>query len=154
MNYKVLSLDNEVLYVLEHEEVYRGYHLVIVFSGWGHRCGYIGTPYEQEFTSVQALNNYVEVHGGFSYADKNLHLYTSLKGEDIQFYYGFDCGHYYDSLDYESMDKYGFAKKQYDYAEYKGKDGKVRSIEFVLRECRKAVDQFILIRKYAENTSL
>jgi len=98
--------------IVEYEEQIGDYYLVGVFYNSGHRCGYVGVKkdnilfgkdyYNNEFgdDKIQEEVNFIDTHGGLTYAGQNLAISNLDKYKDIWFF-GFDCNHYGDIGDYE-----------------------------------------------------
>lgn len=82
---------------------YNGYECRVLFL-MGYRCGYIKIPKSHPLcvNDYDYINNFVECHGGLTYA---AHY---LNGEkcDNGVWVGFDCHHFNDAIDLEALEKY------------------------------------------------
>lgn len=102
-----------------------------LFSGF--RCGYVYIPenhplYGVDFWDMDDIN----VHGGVTYSDNSK--------EDNTWKIGFDCGHAYDGIDIESLEKHLPECTYEDKCEkYKAMNslsgGEIRTKEYVTEQC-------------------
>jgi hypothetical protein len=118
-------------HVKEKDEIIGRYHFLAVFKSDGHRNGYLGIP-EAEFNSLVSSGLDMEsipVHGGITYEGGTL----SLMGKPGFNYLGFDCSHYNDRPDIQSVIQYGFditdAKMREAFLEDDA--GNIRTLEYV-----------------------
>ena len=83
---------------------YDGYECRVLFMDRGYRCGYIKIPKGHPLCvdDYDYINNFVECHGGLTYAK------YSLNGEKCNdgVWVGFDCCHSDDATDLECLEKY------------------------------------------------
>ena len=124
------------VYKVEHQSIYKGYHLVVVFNG-AFRCGYVGLPKGHELENKMYYEDidYV-IHGGLTYSS----VAQDGWGRDGYYWYlGFDCGHFDDGADIEIMKKYGASELAIEM--WSGLNGTVRTKEFVLKELEKLVER-------------
>jgi len=138
--------------VQESRFEYKGYPCVVLFQPIGFRTGYVGIRSEK---TIKAINiEEINCHGGITYA-KN-HLYGQ-KDQDI-FWIGFDCGHCFDGYDAEKIKEYykdnervmkSFVIMQTFYRE-RNKELEVRTLEYAEEECKKIVEQLVLLEKEEE----
>lgn len=125
----------EKLYVIEHEEIYQGYHLVVVFNN-AFRCGYVGLPFGHKLCNIEYDDLYdYEVHGGLTYSG----ISNSFKKDGYVWYLGFDCAHCEDGVDVETMKKYGASQISIDV--WRHLDGEIRTKEYVIQELKNLVKQ-------------
>lgn len=122
---------------------YKGRECIVIFNCHGYRCGYVSTNYDADYDK---LNDFINVHGGLTYNGTLPYDY----GQSEHFFVGFDCGHIGDKEDYLRAYRYGLITKrkyleniaiQHKY----DSDGVVRSAQYVVRECKKLVEQLIQI---------
>lgn len=128
-----------IINLLEHQEIYQGYHLVVIFIR-GHRCGYVGLPNGHKFIGMDWNNdevNHLSVHGGITYGNNTPYF----KLNNYAWYLGFDCLHYGDADDIEFMEKHGADKDSIEYSKRYFNDGEVRTKEYVLNELYNLVEQ-------------
>jgi hypothetical protein len=128
---------------------YKGYPCVVLFQSIGFRTRYVG------IRSKKAINcEDIICHGGITYVEN--HLYGQ-KDQDI-LWIGFDCGHCFDGYDTEKIKEYykddeqvmnQFAIMQMFFEE-QNKELEVRTLEYVEEECKKIVEQLILLEKEVE----
>lgn len=92
---------------------YNNLECAIIFNiHCAHRCGYVGVPKGNFFygKSYDEISDYIDVHGGVTFAGKR-----DFSKEDL-WWIGFDCGHYGDKSDIESMERYmeenGYTEKE------------------------------------------
>jgi hypothetical protein len=76
-----------------------GYEWMIVNSGIGHRCGYVRVPHGHPWHGADPDNLDVDVHGGITFAAPDLPC--AKDGPDDAFWFGFDCMHAGDAVDYD-----------------------------------------------------
>lgn len=102
------------------------YHLVSYFTSMGHRVGYLGMP-KKKFKRVLKPDG-IHVHGGPTYEGP-------LEGSDLE-YIGFDCAHYQDAVDEETMKKlFPEIYDQYlNIGMFNYRSGTVKDLDFVVRE--------------------
>mgnify|MGYP003294415751 CR=1 FL=1 len=123
---------------------YKGFPCVVLFQWLGHRCGYIGIPKNHKFYNVDYMELDISCHGGLTYSES--YLYGQEDG-DI-WWIGFDCGHYVDKQDYESVKKYYSdneeVMKNIAWVQENSLSqsfGQVRNLDYVINECKSIVDQ-------------
>lgn len=127
-----------IINLLEHQEIYQGYHLVVMFM-LGHRHGYVGLPNGHKFVGMDLNNDELDdlsVHGGIIYGG-----IPSFKSNDYAWYLGFHCSHFGDADDIESMEKYGADKEAIELSKRFFNHGEVRTKEYVLNELYNLVEQ-------------
>lgn len=98
------------------------YHLIVMFTDMGHRVGYLGMS-EKEYDVVNVDDIYV--HGGVTYTG-------TLGLENGLLYIGFDCAHYNDGTDLETL-KLHFPDSHMISSGFV-MSGKVRSLNFAIHE--------------------
>lgn len=86
--------------IVEHDsiDVY-GHRLVVVFTPFGHRCGYVGVYENSPLRNVEYDDLNVNVHGGLTFSG-------NLNTDQSQWFFGFDCAHVFDAPDVEKMKEY------------------------------------------------
>ena len=125
----------ERLYVVEHQEIYKDYHLVVVFNN-AFRCGYVGLKVGHKLEDKHYDDVDFEVHGGLTYSSIANEKWAK---EGYRWYFGFDCAHLYDGVDIESMKKYG--ANEISVMCWSHLDGEIRTQEYVLIELKNLVNQ-------------
>lgn len=127
-----------MIYRLEHQEIYKGFHLVVMFVS-NHRCGYVGLPNGNKYQvdNFDQFNDLL-VHGGITYSRND----ATFKLTGYEHYIGFDCEHACDGYDFKSMEDYG-ADKNYieSLKKYAHNEDEVRTKEYVLKELYELVEQ-------------
>lgn len=132
----------EKRYIVEFDENYRGLEILGLFRDHGMRCGYVLIPNEIE---GKVRNDAepdsecipIDVHGGVTFAG-------NLPGFD-GYFIGFDCCHWGDAIDHETLKKHFPDKYEILMAAgtHPTPDDIIRDTEFVRSECKKMVDQII-----------
>ena len=123
------------LYVVEHQEEFEGYHLVVVFNR-AFRCGYVGLPKGHEHEKKHYDDIDVDVHGGLTYSSIAHDLWAK---DGYHWYLGFDCAHLEDGVDVKTMKEYGATDELIN--TWQHLDGEVRTKEYVLNELKNIVKQ-------------
>lgn len=132
--------------ILEYEDVYNNYKYCVVFQPHGFRCGYVEIPiwhkmYKQHYDIMP-----VKCHGGLTYSENHL-----LDKEGNSWWVGFDCCHYDDLPDVESIKKYYYNEKHYDdnnFLKYcktlfdtTTEVSSIKTLDFCISECKNIIDQ-------------
>ena len=90
--------------VIEKEWREGDFNCKVIFMPLGHRCGYVGVPKEHPMYGLdyEKYTDEIDCHGGLTY--------SGFLGEENKeyWYFGFDCAHFGDGIDIESLKKYGF----------------------------------------------
>lgn len=151
-------------YRVEKEFYHAGYKCVVIFRETGFRCGYVAIPLGHPLHGVgystrlyrrpeglgrliyggvyftetdhQTIGDFVNVHGGISYADSGDSGYP-VEGLPGCWVLGFDCGHYDDGVDAELAEQY-FGNQS---SVLQTLCGQVRSFEFAENECKRLAEQ-------------
>ena len=123
-----------MIYKLEHEEIYKGYHLMVVFIN-AFRCGYVGLPKGHKYVGKHYDELDLDVHGGLTFSEHN----HRLKKEGYEYYLGFDCAHFDDGADLKYMKENGATLDEMMI--YRHMDGEVRTKKYVLSELYNMVHQ-------------
>ena len=123
------------IYVVEHQSIYKGFHLVVVFNN-AFRCGYIGLPKGHKLEKVEYDDVDYDVHGGLTYSSTAQDMW---KKDGYYWYLGFDCAHLFDGMDVKSMKKYGASEQ--NIMTWSHLDGEIRTKEYVINELKKLVEQ-------------
>lgn len=146
------------MFKTEIVQEYKGYVLVCNFLDMGHRCGYVGLPKNHpiERISVSRADKLFGVcHGGVSYSEPTYNHYP-IYNPEVAWWIGFDCNHYADGKDMESVEYY-FGKEVRKEAErlsgQKVNSGKhIYDKNEVIQECMKLADEIEkVISKDKEN---
>lgn len=101
------------------EDVQQGeYPSIVVLDKAGYRCGYVGVCSNSKgFESVKERLNDIESHGNtYCYFNENFDKVVSDPCEKKYYWVGYDCNHFYDGKDFDSVEKY-FGKKMRDLQE-------------------------------------
>lgn len=108
-------------------------YCIVRHKSMGFLCGYVSVPeghpwFKQGYDEVRgAGGEYVECHGGLTYADS-----SPPQGEDEgNWWLGFDCGHYEDLIPHMS---------KLTGLERSGSDT-YRNLAYVIGECKSLLDQ-------------
>lgn len=130
--------------ILEYEDIYNNYKYCVVFQPHGFRCGYVEIPiwhkmYKQHYDFIP-----VKCHGGLTYSDS-----CFLDKKDNSWWIGFDCSHYDDLPDIESMKKYynkeynndNFLKYCKTLFDTTTEVVSIKTLDFCIGECKNIVDQ-------------
>lgn len=129
---------------LEREFDYEGLKCLVVGLVQGHRCGYVGIDKSHPLFGKNYHEVEVSAHGGITFAG-NIPVYGDL------WFFGFDCGHLIDGMDYELIKELGTL----EYYEFMSplndmfssiRFGPIRTTEFVERECISLAKQLIQAR--------
>ena len=67
---------------------YKGFPCVVLFMNLGHRCGYVGIPFSQQFVD-RDLQDEISCHGGVTYYDTHLRF----QDDENMIWIGFDTAH-------------------------------------------------------------
>ena len=150
-----------------------GYRLLVIFQPMGHRCGYVGLPKDHVANNIESyipcvyfedldewtinkiiiqknINN-IKVHGGLTYANSDKEIFKNNR-----WYFGFDCIHGGDAVDYESAFKYfkdnpEVIKKLKQNQDLDNKfpinDNVVRDLDYVKKEVKSLYKQLKAIAK-------
>ncbi len=120
--------------------VYEGYEYLMVLNTYGHRCGYVAI---NESHSLHKENDYhgkvgeIEVHGGVTFFDEQM-----TESECNDKWIGFDCGHFNDAADMESLRKHDpIEADKVDKYMTSMREGTIRTKEYVETECKSIIDQ-------------
>lgn len=131
---------------IESDFMHLGFRCVVLFMPHGFRCGYVQVPDYHPVRGVPYDKLDICCHGGMTYGAD--HLYYVDESHE-SWWIGFDCGHYGDRYDRESMEKYfgdtDTGRERLElYDQYHVMDyGDVRSKEYVEQECRAIACQLV-----------
>jgi hypothetical protein len=124
---------------IEKEFVHKGLRCVIVVQGGGYRCGYVGVPKEHPLHNKHyrgEVESTLNVHGGITYSNGN-----GYPVDGDEWWFGFDCAHAGDARDYNLMSD---EHKEFYSSTFKTLDrGIVRSLDYVVEECRDLANQLV-----------
>ena len=126
---------------IEVTETYKNFKYVVVFQNLGHRCGYVGIPKGHKLYEVHYDDIPVDCHGELTYSD-----FSDILGQGDLWWIGFDCAHYNDGIDLNSLVKYfgtKFAIEILDAICYRAKRGHVWTKDECVEECKKIIDQIV-----------
>ena len=139
------------------EEVfdYKGYKCACVFNAGGYRCGYVAVDESHPYYKMDYTDdgpNEVMCHWGLTYSGEGRHFYDDF---DDLWWFGFDCGHCYDSNDYDLAIEYFPHLKEHLLwtKEIEGRypiGKEIRTLEYVEKECKKLAEQ---LKIYDDNKS-
>ena len=124
---------------------YKGRECIVIFNCHGYRCGYVSVNEDVDYNK---LNDFINVHGGLNYSGILPYDY----GQSEHFFVGFDCSHICDMEDYMQAYQYGLItqrlcferlsiQRSFDFG------GVIRSTQYVVRECKKLVEQLNQIKE-------
>ncbi len=136
-----LPVHDEV--VIEGGGVYKDYEYLIVFTGGGHRCGYVAL--KESIVGEPDL----DCHGGITFY-ANTHAAKELLPISCEdFWVGFDAAHHNDAKDMELAEKYfpdneyvQFRKNNHDFYV---SDGIHRTFEYMEKECHSIIEQLLVL---------
>ena len=132
---------------------YRGYPCVVILQTQGHRCGYVGLTSTSSFYEREYIDIDVRCHGGLTYARP----YLYEQDDNDMWWIGFDCAHYGDGEDYETLKEYAANDEETLLSvcqrEAWHSSGVVRSQAYVEKECMEIVDQLIELEKLYDEVS-
>lgn len=142
---------------LEEMFEYKGYKCACVFNAGGFRCGYVAVdenhPYYKKSYDLDKGPENIMCHWGLTYSGDGKHFYD---GDDNLWWFGFDCGHCEDGVDYDTAMKYGLiSEKEYaigmNYQDLISFDGiTVKDKEFVKENCKMIIEQLIAVKSKGE----
>jgi hypothetical protein len=158
--------DNEIFFindeaVLEETGSYKGYDFCVLFTERGFRCGYIALPSSYSILKHTSVDDFkilfnTSVHGGISFLGKP-HLECLNDRDYDEIWIGFDTSHRYDEPDFDLCRKiFGenlFYSDEYinetrrinkNYTKFKIE---VRTKEYMINECKRLIDQLIVMEK-------
>jgi len=138
--------------VVEKRFEYKGHECICIFNRYGFRCGYVSINKQVDFDDYE--NFEIVCHGGLSFSGKLPKAYKPQR----EYYLGFDCGHLGDGVDYGIAYQYGLLNtKEYLSIIYINEmlfNGGARSLDYVVKNCKKIVDQLErgarIMRKFSE----
>lgn len=159
-----LKGDKEFLYnpeicdffVIEGGGEYKNYEYLIVFNNLGFRCGYVAIPSDHKYAETPLINNRydydslsIDCHGSLTFMERKSPLKELFKIPCNDLWIGFDCGHYYDAFDIDSLRKYfgeDYIKKREKILNLLSIDGSVKDYDYVENVCKHIIDQLIEIK--------
>lgn len=117
-----------------------GFQCLVVNCRGSHLCGYVGIPeghpwYRTDYDGVRVDGDYVDVHGGLTFADD--HVLAGEKPAGV-WWIGFDCAHSGDRIGGPNGDDVSSALRR-------GRSGVWRDEAFVRGECEKLAKQAALV---------
>ncbi len=124
--------------MLEMDFTYRGMRCVIIANPLGFRCGYVGVGKEHPLHGVNytEVEKYFKVHGGLTFSGGIDRFIDS----DL-WYFGFDCGHYNDGLDFSIMDEENRRYRRMYSAILSVDNSPFKTTGFCVDECRSLATQ-------------
>ena len=137
---------------LENLFGYKGYKCACTFTAGGHRCGYVAVnnehPYYKKDFSDEGPNE-IKCHWGLTYAGDGQHFNPD---DTTLWWFGFDCAHYQDGVDYDTAKEYGLVNdKEYligkEFSAAMNEEATIKTSEFVEENCKMIVEQFIAVKK-------
>ena len=140
------------------EEIFehKGYKCVCVFNKMGYRCGYVAVdkthPWYKKDYSDDGPNE-VLCHFGLTYSDRGDHFYEN----DGLWWFGFDCGHCCDVVDFDTAKEYGLVsdkefiigKRMWSSWDFDG--ATLKDVKFVKDNCKMIAEQLIIAEKKVRN---
>ena len=121
---------------IEHQEIYKGVQFVVLFNDSGWRTAYINvTNLFLEKLDYMECDNYVSVHGGFTWKDCRLPFEQEYETEST--WLGWDYAHYNDGIDVSKMNELGISIQPY--MQYY--NGHVYTLEEVIKDCKYAINR-------------
>ena len=135
------------------EEIFehKGYRCVCVFNAGGFRCGYVAVdnthPYYEKSYEEDGPNE-VQCHYGLTYSGNGNHFFTE---NDKYWWFGFDCGHYGDGVDFDTAKKYDVVSdKEYligkEFSAALNDGSLIKTQEFVEENCKMIIEQLIAVK--------
>lgn len=136
-------------YIIEKEFTQDELQCVVVFLSVGHRCGYVGVPYEHPLHGRECdeVSGMVSAHGGLNYSYEDTNENGDFPLPLGLWWFGFDCAHAGDGQDLAlakerfpndpSIDFLIQMERQFPVRQYET----VRSLEYVEEECRELARQ-------------
>ena len=134
------------------EEIFehKGYKCACVFNAGGFRCGYVAVDnthpyYKKNYTDGGPDN--IMCHWGLTYSGNGSHFCAE---NDELWWFGFDCGHFEDGVDYETAKKYSIiSDKEYligrEFSVALNEESSIKTQEFVEENCKMIVEQLIVV---------
>ncbi len=128
------------------------YKCVCVFNAGGFRCGYVSVdnthPYYGKNYTEDGPDN-IMCHWGLTYSGNGSHFYTD---DDCYWWFGFDCGHYEDGVDFDTAKEYAIVSdKEYligkEFSVALNDGALIKTQEFVEENCKMIVEQLIAVEK-------
>lgn len=80
-----------------------GLKCAVLLQKTGHRCGYVGVPESHPLYGKDYDDVNITVHGGLTFSD-NYSDYP-IETEEKTWWFGFDCAHCDDAMDFDSVIK-------------------------------------------------
>ena len=132
---------------LEYTDTYKGVQFVVLFNYCGWRTAYVNVTHTfLEKMDYMDCDNYVDVHGGFTFKDCRL----PFEPEEATDYtwLGWDYAHYGDGHDYETAMKLFTDNKYATFVhstlnEHHIFSGHVYTLDEVISECKNVIEQII-----------
>ncbi|MCM1500769.1 MAG: hypothetical protein NC124_20110, partial [Clostridium sp.] len=117
---------------------YKQHRCIVIFTDIGHRCGYVSVNENSPLWCKDY--SYFDVHGGITYSGGGKN--SKYPVESDLYWFGFDCGHYYDQIDCEKLREYfpdgKFTESRISEAiNFEGSE--IRTLEYVRQECKNLV---------------
>lgn len=164
---------------------HKGLPCVVLFTSFGHRCGYVGVPNSHPLSNIkynetiqrpellERIKNsptdkkciisllcwdgesvrpdlLLNAHGGITYSGKDK-TYPTCNYDPI-WWFGFDCAHYGDEKDFESLKEY-YPLKHYNMVKkYAFFDGSIRTKTYVEDECKSLAEQLVELEEILKYT--
>lgn len=131
--------------VIEGGGTYKDFDYLIVFTNYGHRCGYVALPFGCRYDS-----DALRVHGGITFEGESHDAKDLLPIPCNDTWLGFDAAHCDDHPCYDTAQKiFGHDPKRYEFLKEAHKPlmrfpGIVhRTYEYMENECKHLIDQLI-----------
>lgn len=128
--------------VVEKQFQYKGHDCICVFNRKGYRCGYVSTTLRRHYDDFD-----IDCHCGLTFGGMLPEAYAPKEA----FYIGFDCGHICDGTDTQLALDYGLisqaTKKMFDESFSYLRNYPVRDVGYVVKQCKKIIDQLEELEK-------
>ena len=130
---------------LEYSGTYMGMDFVVLFNSAGFRTGYVNVKntYLEKLDYIEC-DNYVDVHGGFTYKEDRLPFEHSISENHT--WLGWDYAHWLDGYDLNYAERY-FGNTNYlkvkQYSDIVNPDSRshIYTLLDVISECKKVILQ-------------
>lgn len=139
---EILPVHNGV--VIEGGGVYKDLEYIIVFTDYGHRCGYVAVPSEYSYD----VDN-ISCHWGITFEGSDHHAKDLLPVPCSDMWLGFDAAHCEDHPCYDTARKYFGDKDKYPLLEeahkplYQFRDITHKTYGFMEEQCKFIIDQLV-----------
>ena len=136
-------------FVDELMDYYNGHVSIVKLQRYGHRCGYVRVNDHELFERIAKWYESwseefdFDVHGGITFVQSDPGKEYLPEGDWI----GFDCNHLGDAIDVTALfNNFDISDAEFSLVVERfklGKGGKIRSTDYVRKECQSLIDQLI-----------